>query len=838
MRGGSWGRMAARAGGLLGAFLVISLVSGFLLAGLALPLAGAAGVSATATVSAFDSLPEELEPPQLSEASTMFAADGKTVIARFYDENRIAIPLSAMGLPLQRAIVAIEDSRFYEHGGIDPKGVLRAFVNNQMSDETQGASTLTQQYVKNALIEKAVQAGDDSGVETATKRDGQEGYVRKIREMRLAMGLEKKLSKDKILEGYLNIALFGDNVYGAEAASRYYFNKHANQLTLAEAATLAGAVQQPGKQNPRRTKAATARRNVVLARMYELKMINEKQYTEAVKSPLVVRITKSRNGCINAGGAAYFCDYVQALIEKDDSFNALGRTTSERSAALKRGGLSIVTTMVPSIQAAATNTLMSTIPATDASHLNTATSTVEPGTGKILAMAQNSVYNPVPGRGQTSQNWNAEHKFHGSLNGFQPGSTFKTFTLAEWLAQGKSLKSVVPAPGDLTVDQADAFKKTSCVSYSGAAQWKPGNSEGHGGHPVSILEATSASINTAFVNMAKQLDLCDIVGLANKMGIRQVGDGRPLNAQHPSFIIGGDRGTTPLMMANAYATFANKGTYCSPVAVLSIKKRDGKPVKVPPTTCTRVVSEEVAAGVTYALDGVLKHGTAGSVGPIPGRDAVGKTGTTNESVHTWFVGYAPQRSTAVWVGHADTDRPQHNVKVKGKTIRVVFGATLAGPMWKKIMTAALKGLPVVRFDRPDNKMLVGESNNVPDVKGMSVSDAIAALEDEGFEGEVADARVSSDQREGRVAFTSPGAGSKIDTGSSIQIFVSNGQAPAPSWGPPQPGGPGQGGPGQQPGGPGQNAGNNNGPGQGNGRPGRDRPGRTNRGGGDNGGRNG
>ena len=331
---------------LLAGFVAVSVVAGFLLAGLVLPAVGATGTLARAGLDFFDSLPSDLQTQPLSQQSTMIAYDGKkaVTIAHFYEENRFVVPLQSIAPVMRDAIVAIEDSRFYEHGGIDPRGVLRAFVNNNSGGGTQGASTLTQQYVKNVRLEEAVANGDVAAQDQVTART----YSRKIQEMKLAIALEKRLSKDEILDRYLNIALFGDSTYGIEAASRYFFNKHANQLTLPEAATLAGLVQSPTTYNPRNHPDRTKkRRDIVLERMFTLHYIDLPQFVAARSTPLGIHLTKSRNGCANAGVYAYFCDYVRQQIVKNKGFAALGKTEAERDKMLRRGGLTIVTTLNP-----------------------------------------------------------------------------------------------------------------------------------------------------------------------------------------------------------------------------------------------------------------------------------------------------------------------------------------------------------------------------------------------------------------------------------------------------------------------------------------------------------
>jgi membrane peptidoglycan carboxypeptidase len=769
---------------LLAAFVATSIVGGVLLAGLGMPAVGATGYVARSSVNFFDSLPGDLATPPLSERSRLLAADGGQ-LATFYEEDRQEVSLDQIAPVMRQAIVAIEDSRFYQHGGVDPKGLFRAAVANYASGKVvQGASTLTQQYVKNVLIETATIKGDKAGV-SAARADTKK---RKVQEIKLAISLEKKFSKDEILNRYLNIAFFGDRVYGVEAASRYYFNKPAKDITLPEAALLAGLVQSPGEWSPRtKPEAATDRRNVVLRRMLDLKMITQQQHDEAKAVKVVVLANRTKNGCANAGSNAWYCDYVQNLIIKSDQFSAIGRTPEEREQALVRGGLTIRTAMNRKIQDAAWNATHRTIPANDPSNVSTAAVTVEPGSGKVLAIAQNKTYDPAGGRGRGATNYSTDYAYGGS-GGFQTGSTFKPFTLATWLKKGKSLNAVVSAEAQ-TAPFSD-FRSCS-GRMSGSQSYKYSNSDGFGDGSMTVMSATYNSVNTAYVSMEKQLDLCDIADTAADLGVHlaspqddECKTGKQMTTKLPTCtpsLTLGPKELSPMTMAAAYATFASGGVFCEPISVLSIKDRDGKLVDIPKPKCKRALDKDVAAGVNFALQRVLTQGTAQGRGI--GRPAGGKTGTTNNSVDTWFVGYTAQRSTAVWVGDP-TPRPRskgskvlirktlNGRTIAGRTGRV-FGATFAAPIWQKIMKQAHDGLPERGFSSPSGRLLVQDKGNVPNVRGQQIDDAIERLEDAGFRTRVAGSQPSQFPA-GTVAETSPGPGSRVDRGSLITIIVSAG----------------------------------------------------------------
>jgi membrane peptidoglycan carboxypeptidase len=774
---------ASRAFALLGAFVAVSVVIGLLMAGLALPGAWATGSATRGGVEFFNSLPAELAEPPLSEQSTVLDSQGRP-IAHFYDERRILVPLSRISKVMQQSIVAIEDSRFYEHGGIDPKGLLRAFVTNQVNDgRFQGASTLTQQYIKLRILEAAVTSGDEAGQTAALNKN----YTRKLQEVRMAVSLEKKKNKDEILADYLNIANFGDSTYGIEAASQYFFNgTTAAKLNLQQAALLAGLVQRPSSYNPfLHPVAAKTRRDTVLARMHELGTITDAQYTAAIATPLGVQRGHTTNGCVTAHEDGYFCAFLRNVIAKDPAFTSLGKTEDERSNTLKRGGLTIRTTLNADIQTEAQKAVLDRVPIGDSSGVGSAAVTVEPGTGRVLAMVQNKQYYPGTKPGQTEINYNVDQDF-GSGQGFQTGSTFKTFTLATWLLKGKGLYDVVNAnPRTRAMNE---FKSCGGRLYG---TWTPHNSEGHEGGDMTVLDATANSVNTAFVEMASQLSLCDIADTATKLGVHAALPIQDCTKQPttkipdcvPSMIIGSVN-VAPITMAAAYATFAADGIYCKPILVSSITDRDGRSIAVPKPSCHQAIDPNVAHGVTYALKRVLTGGTARGHGI--GRPAAGKTGTTDDSVDTWFVGYTPQRATAVWVGDNPNPTDGHTRSglggrtIGGQYFGQVFGATLAAPIWHDIMEVASNGLPEKDWSDPTGKILQGSSVKVPDVTGMKIDDAKSELEGAGFTVTVGDP-VPSDLGNDEVADTRPGPGARVSPNSSITLLPGDGNgAPTPT----------------------------------------------------------
>jgi membrane peptidoglycan carboxypeptidase len=695
---------------LLVAFLLVSAVTGSLLTAFVLPVVASAGWAVNSGVQYFDALPAELSRPPLPQRSVLLAADGAPV-TYFYDENRALVPLAAISPSLQQAVIAMEDARFFEHGGVDPRGVARAVVNDSVGGSTQGASTLTQQYVKNVLVEQAVMAGDKEAARAAVVKTP----ARKIREMRLAIALESQLGKDQILEGYLNIAFFGGRTYGVEAAAQRYFGVTAAKVTLPQAALLAGMIAEPGSYDPiRRPKAAKARRDTVLDRMLEQNLVTPAAHDQAVATPVRAPGRPPRHGCIAAADHGYFCDFVLRTILSDPGYAALGATPAARLDTVNRGGLVIRTTLEPATSEAASRAVQEAVPPRDSSGLGAAAVTVEPGTGRIVSMAQNRTYAVTSGPGRTSVNYAVDQALGGST-GFQTGSSFKPFTLAAWLADGRKLDDDVNA-----TKRAFPFRSfTACGKYlRGTKPYAPGNAEGHETGKMSVLQATYDSVNVAYVDMESQLDLCDVRDIAGRLGVHlaqpssECGADRPttrLPSCVPSLTLG-VKEIAPLTMAAAYAGFASGGVYCRPFAVTSIERSGADPgrrtaVKVPQPSCARALDPDVAHGVTAALTQVVEQGTAAGIKPLPW-PAAGKTGTTDGPYDSWFVGYTAERSTAVWVadpgrvgaGGAVGRQQLTSITVGGHRYPIIYGATIAAPIWKDVMIAAMDGLP--RADLP------------------------------------------------------------------------------------------------------------------------------------------
>lgn len=671
--------LLARIGILGAAAIVAGLVAGLML----VPFVGGAGVLTRNVVADFQSLPDSLSTPPLPQRSLILASDG-SVLATLYYQNRVDVPLTSISPAMRQATVAIEDSRFLQHNGVDLRGIVRSLATNASAGGVeQGSSTLTMQYVKNVLVNQAT---------TADELDAARGKssTRKIREVRYALGLEKVFSKSEILERYLNIAYFGAGAYGVEAAARRYFSKPAADLTLPEAATLAGIVQQPTAYDPlRNPELSTVRRNVVLKRMGELGYVSTDEADRAALVPMssLLKPSITTNGCTSSY-APYFCDYVVQTIRQDPTF---GASPEEREAFLRRGGYTIRTTLDPKAQNGADETVNEYIPQRDASRRATAITMVEPGTGHVLAMTQNREWG-TSGRGKTTYNYNVERSMGGTI-GMQAGSTFKVFAMAAALEAGISPFEYIPSYSPKTFTD---FR--NCTTDKKFAPVTVRNSTSSG--TFDMARATAYSVNTYFMTIEERTGICRPAEIAESMGVL-LGNGDPL-LRVPTLAIG-TMEVTPLAMANAYATFAAHGIYCKPVVILDIVDRNGTPLPVPDGDCKRVLKRDVADTVTVMLNGVVNGSISGRTGQdmtIPERQVAGKTGTTNDSAAVWFVGYTPQIASAVWVGdpRGGYAYPMKNVTINGRYYSQVFGGTLPGPIWRDSMEKALAGTEPLRFD--------------------------------------------------------------------------------------------------------------------------------------------
>jgi membrane peptidoglycan carboxypeptidase len=686
--------------GVLGGFLglvIASAAAGALVATAATPAISVVSVTATNTIGMFENLPGYLEIGELSEKSNIYAtaSDGTPVLlASFYDQNRVQVGWDQVSQYAKDAAVAGEDPRYYDHGGIDLQGTLRAAITTAAKRGTQGGSSIAQQYVKNVRVQECEREAVDEAERDACYEAATETSIdRKLKEMRLAIGVEKRYSKDQILLGYLNIAGFGGTVYGIEAAANYYFSTTAANLTLAQAASLVAIVNNPVKFQIDKPDSETngaangyaqnhKRRDYILGRMLHFTKITQAEYDAAIATPVEPAITEPSTGCQTAGGSAYFCDYVAHILQNDETFGADAET---RFLNFRRGGYDVFTTLDLDLQLAAEAAIAANVPSTYPGwDVGGVISSVQVGTGRVLAMAQNKSYSQDPavvaGRPDyTGINYNTDYDYGGS-SGFQPGSSYKVFTLAEWLAEGHGLSERTDSR---LRNNWGAFRDSCLGTQMADPGWNPRNDAGESGANYTALQSTIQSINTGFLGMAKELDLCGIAQTAQAFGVHRA-DGNPL-FQGPSAVIGTNE-VAPLSMAVAFAGIANNGVACTPIAIDRIVGRDGEELPVPTSTCAPAVSPEVAAGMHYGMTRVMSGsgtGGASSSRMDPWVPVIGKTGTTDGAKDTWMVGATSKVATAAAVVSVTGDANQRGIYFDSGQ-----AATARHRMWPAVMSVA------------------------------------------------------------------------------------------------------------------------------------------------------
>lgn len=586
---------------------------------IALCLVVFAGLGFGYIFAAYQSLPAVGNNMRPAVSSQVFDSHGRLITTLHSDQNRLPIDINKVPQNLQNAFIAAEDNRFYEHIGIDPIGIFRAiFANLTNRGIAQGGSTITQQLAKNAFLSQ------------------EQTLKRKIQEAMLALEIEHKYSKKEILEMYMNQIYFGQGAYGIQTAAKTYFNKDVNELSLTQCAMLAGLPKSPNYYSPfNNLNEAKKRKNVVLDQMVKYGYVSAAEAEDAKNQDL--GLSKSHQAK-EADEYASFIDYVSQQVAKKYGDDALYKE-----------GLKIYTTMDVDKQHAAVRA-MRNLPNnyTDENGLTqpqAALVSIDPKTGHILAM--------VGGRGQDSFN-------RASMAVRQPGSAFKPFVYLTALQH------------DMT---PDTTMKDQPVTYGG---WSPKNAGGSYSGAMSLSDALAHSVNTIAVQLADEVGTKNIIANAKKMGITTL-DAKDDNL---AMALGGlTRGVTPLEMASAYGTFANKGVHVKPTAIVKILDRNGNVLEDSSTlekeeTKTRVMSEREAYEMTTMLEGVIDHGTGRSA--AIGRPAAGKTGTTDDNKDAWFVGYTPDIVTAVWIGD---DTGAHS-------LGDIYGGTVPAEIWRDYMSSA------------------------------------------------------------------------------------------------------------------------------------------------------
>ncbi len=696
------------------------LVSGVIVAGLIFPLVALAGVGAKTGADALANMPEQLTVVPNAQSTYVYANDGKTLLTMFYEEHRKPTDLADMSPYVTQAIVASEDTRFYEHNGVDAKGVARAFVANQQAGGvSQGASTLTMQYVRMALR-------DGARTPKEALEATEQTTARKLREMRLAIELEKRVSKQEILERYLNSAYFGHRAYGIFAASEVFFSKTPKQLTLTEAALLAGLVKAPSAYDPavHNQREATERRNYVIDQMVKMGSITAAQGRAAQRTKIKLNLTTPPNDCVSVpkkhNDWGFFCDYLRNWWMEQPAF---GANAQERLENLRRGGYKVVTTIDPQIQASAMEHVLDKEKRKSVyAHGEVV---IEPGSGRIRAMAVNRRYS-------LDQKNNGEHSDRrkrgdilgnypntvnpllggGDMAGYQAGSTFKIFTMLAALEDGMPLTTSYYAPPQFVSKYIVEPGPAAC-----GIRWCPKNSSKSMTGNQTMWSGFGKSVNTYFVQLEQKVGAQKAVRMAERLGLkwRTTVDkelSAPDRAKGWGAFTLGVSAATPVEMANVVATLGAEGKYCEPIPVQVINTRDGASLtyenkKVAGPRCHQAVSVEVARAATDAARCVTGYGAArGSCGgwetspmvhATMRRPVAGKSGTTDSNRSAWFIGFTPQLAAAAFV--ADPDNPENKV---GTSRGAISKFTVA-----ETLRDALKGRPKAKFTPPSDEMVHG-----------------------------------------------------------------------------------------------------------------------------------
>jgi membrane peptidoglycan carboxypeptidase len=630
--------------GAVGRLAALSVVGGVLAAALVIPAVGAAGLAVRNSANKFNTLSTP-ELGQLPVRSEIVDDQGK-LLAYYYPRgiDRVPVAFAQMAPVMRQAIVAIEDSRFYQHGAIDFKGTLRALVNNLEHKSVQGGSTIAQQYVKNVLILAS------SNPQQAALSFASDTMGRKIRELRMAVEVEHKLTKDQLLAAYLNVAPLGGQIYGVEVAAEYYFHVHAADLTLPQAALLAGMVDNPTFYNPiQNPVGAKHRRDIVLVRMKQLGDITEAQEEQAKATPVALHITAQQTGCDSdsARYAAFYCDYTLAVIQHDAAFKqAWARLNG-------LGGLIVYTALDRKDQSAAQNAVNYEMPPPPSS-INPGKNAesevmIQPGTGDVRAIAIDRPYGNGPN--QTTVDYAVGPQYNGTADGVQIGSTGKVFTMVAALEQG------VPFGWSKTVPFSASVGPFSSCTGQYVAPWQVHNDESEPGGTYTLYTGTTDSINVFFAYLEQKVGLCNVVKAATQMGLTWPNGSSLLKSYNgnesadgtASFTLGAD-GVAPIDVAAADATLPSRGIYCHPTAVTKIVTTTGAKLPVESAGCHRALSTEVADAANYILQGDLNgHGTA--TADAIGRPAAAKTGTADQYRSAFFVGYTPDLLATVWSGN-------------------------------------------------------------------------------------------------------------------------------------------------------------------------------------------
>jgi membrane peptidoglycan carboxypeptidase len=762
-------RLLARPVALL---LGLCLVAGVLVAGMAFPGALALGLVSNDAGDSVNSVSTDLASGQLPQTTTITDAAGAP-IAYLFDQNRDPVAADKISPAMKAAIVAIEDRRFYQHQGVDWQGTIRAVVANSASgDVVQGASTLTQQYVKNYLL--YVEAQTEAERLKATEQTP----ARKLREARIALQMERSLSKEEILDRYLNIVFWGNNAYGVSAAARTYFNTTADQLTVPQAALLAGMVRSTTQFDPvTHPDAALQRRNLVIQQMQEQGMIDATQAAQATAEPLGIAnpLGARKNGCIGAGNAGFFCKYVTDYLAE------AGVPMDQ----IVRGGYTIRTTLDRNAMEKMKASLNAEVPA-DAPNVADVMAIVEPGQDrhKVLAMGSSRTFGLDTKARETSYGLPYEPVNLGA------GSVYKIFTTATAMEKGLGINYVMEVPPS---------GYASPIYVDGNGHPIPVSNVGHNvPDHLSVTDALAQSPNTAFIKLEEFTGVPDVVDMAVRLGMKSLATtpfvdprtGRRTDrsiaevtkAQKQASFTLGVSPTSVLELANVGATLASGGKWCPPSPIESITDANGQPVPVTEAPCNQAVEPGLANTLLTALSkddapGGTSAGAAGKVGWD--RPIAAKTGTTQQHKSAAFVGIVPQLAGAV-ITFDNSSSPRPLCDGPGAPYPCangnIFGGKTPAETWYGAMKPILDGQPVLPLPPTDPRYVEGGSESkVPNVVGRFVNDARSILEKAGWK--VSTKNMDNRADKGTVVGQSP-SGTALP-GQVVVLQVSTGEVPPP-----------------------------------------------------------
>ena len=686
------------------ALAVVCIATGSLM----VPVASALAIGTNMGVGYWNDLETDISGDDLPlpQRTILLDRNGKE-FAQFYSENRQNVALKDVAPVFLEALIATEDSRFYENNGYDTIALARSFMSTTSGNQKQGASGITQQLVKNLQILNAHTEEEQLAVQSRS-------LGTKLQEIKYAINLEDEYSKEEILQMYLNTVYFGNKAYGISAAAQTYFSTTPDKLTLPQAATLVGVINNPTIYDPvKAPEGSDARKNMVLGRLLATGKIEQATYDKESQVPTALTLGSTENGC-GQSAYPYYCDLVKQEILSNSAF---GKDTEARQAFLYRGGLTIKTAMDPNAMDIARDEAVRAY--SDTNRVGTGIAMVQPGTGQIVAIGQNRTWGN--GEGQTELTYaNAAR---------QTGSSFKPFTLATAMEQGIPAGTMMESnspyyPPNGYTAPPDGFSNFGLYDY--------GQVDGY--------KATKMSMNVWYVRLMQRTGVVPVAELANRLGLNipTSGDGA-VNPATLSLTLGAWE-SSPVQMANAYATFAASGTYCNPVSILGATRTDTKEeIPVSDPDCHQAITPNIANTITDVLKGPLAQGgTAENVALSGGRPAAGKTGTTNGWADAWFVGYTPQYSTAVWSGdpRGGVQYPLDAFEQYGRWRVGGFsgdGAFASGPLWKGTMERVLAGAEKAPFANPSSSVGAAvTARAIPSVVSLDINEAVTVLQSYGF----------------------------------------------------------------------------------------------------------